>query len=86
MKFLGIHLRWCKHRLRYWRSIKWYEDAYREGKRSKWVCTKCCKMINLDIQIKIKVDTARTPRYSKHINEARSQPETVSSVSKRTKS
>lgn len=52
MKFLGIHMRWCKHRLRYWRDIKWYEDAYQEGKRSKWTCTRCYKIINLGIQIK----------------------------------
>lgn len=52
MKFLGIHVRLCKHKLRYFRSINWYEDEYREGKRSKWICTKCFKIINLDIQIK----------------------------------
>lgn len=86
MKFLGIHLRWCKHRLRYWRSIKWYEDAYREGKHSKWVCTKCFKVVNLDTRINIKVDRARPLRYSTYINEAGSQPETVSSVSEHTKS
>lgn len=37
-----------KHKYRLFRQIRWYEDAYREGKRSKWICLNCFQIINTE--------------------------------------
>ena len=43
-----------KHRYRLVRQIRWYEDEYRDGMRSKWICVNCHQIINMSTVVKYK--------------------------------
>ena len=40
-----------KHKYRLFRQIRWYEDEYREGMRSKWICLNCFQIINTETTV-----------------------------------
>nr|DAN87527.1 MAG TPA: Rubrerythrin [Caudoviricetes sp.] len=40
-----------KHKYRYIRRIRWYEDEYRSGMPSKWICTTCGQILNTEMKI-----------------------------------
>ncbi len=40
-----------KHKYRLFRQIRWYEDAYREGMRSKWICLNFFQIINTETTV-----------------------------------
>lgn len=43
-----------KHKYRFVRRVRWYEDEYRQGMRSKWICLNCMQIIHTDIVVKNK--------------------------------
>lgn len=36
-----------KHNYRFFGRVRWYEDEYRDGMRSKWICTNCMHIIHM---------------------------------------
>ena len=40
-----------KHRYRLVRQIRWYEDEYSKGMRSKWICLNCFQIINTETTV-----------------------------------
>lgn len=40
-----------KHKYRFIRDVRWYEDEYREGMRSKWICMNCMKVIHTETTV-----------------------------------
>lgn len=41
-----------KHNYRLSRQIRWHEDEYRDGARSKWICTNCYEVVFLKTVVK----------------------------------
>lgn len=43
-----------KHKYRLIRHVRWYEDEYRSGMRSKWICINCMQIIHMEVDIRDK--------------------------------
>ena len=43
-----------KHNYRLFRSLRWYEDEYRDGMRSKWICTNCFHVAQMKLDVRSK--------------------------------
>lgn len=40
-----------KHHYRFLRKVRWYEDEYRDGMRSKWICINCMHISHLELRV-----------------------------------
>lgn len=53
-KSFAVMMKWTchKHRLVYFRTMRWFEDSYHDGYRTKVMCKRChkCFLIKNDIK------------------------------------
>ena len=43
-----------KHHYRHIRNVRWYEDEYKDGMRSKWICMNCHHILYMQLAVGIK--------------------------------
>lgn len=53
LKSFAVMIKWTchKHRFMLFREIRWYEDEYRMGYRSKLICRRCHTVVNTKMQL-----------------------------------
>lgn len=45
-------LRGCKkHKFRFFRRVRWYEEEYQAGMRSKWICVNCYEIAHMEMKV-----------------------------------
>lgn len=56
-----------KHKYRFFRRIRWYEDSYQYGYRTKLICTVCGKLVSSNVDLKVCESTLDFITYEKEI-------------------
>ena len=56
-----------KHKYRFFRRIRWFEDSYQDGCRTKLCCTICGKIVNSNVELIVCESTLDLITYEKEI-------------------
>lgn len=56
-----------KHKYRFFRRIRWFEDSYQDGFRTKLCCKICGKMVNSKVDLMVCKSTLDLISYEKEI-------------------